>query len=76
MPEPLQREHAQQTELRAILDQVNDRAVYLRLAETLSACLAKLRSAAGSLDVQERQRMVRLIVREILVEDESIIIRP
>jgi len=75
MPELRQREHALQTELQAILDQVNDRAVYLRLAETLSAFLAKLRSAAGTLDVQEKQRIVRLIVKEILIEDESIIIR-
>jgi site-specific DNA recombinase len=75
MPELRQREHALQTELQAILDQVNDRAVYLRLAETLSAFLAKLRGAAGALDIQERQRIVRLIVKEILIENESIIIR-
>jgi site-specific DNA recombinase len=75
MPELRQREHALQAELQAILDQVNDHAVYLRLAETLSAFLAKLRSAADTLDIQERQRIVRLIVKEILIEDESIIIR-
>ena len=46
MPELRQREHALQTELLAILDQVNDRAVYLRLAETLSAFLGRLRSSA------------------------------
>jgi site-specific DNA recombinase len=75
MPELRQREHALQTELRAILDQVNDRAVYLRLAETLSAFLDRLRSSADTLDIQERQRIVRLIVKEILIEDESIIVR-
>jgi site-specific DNA recombinase len=75
MPQLRQREHALQAELQAILDQVNDRAVYLRLAETLSAFLAKLRSSADTLDIQERQRIVRLIVREILIEDESIIVR-
>ena len=75
MPELRQREHALQTELQAILDQVNDRAVYLRLAETLSAFLAKLRSSADTLDIQVRQRIVRLIVKEILIEGESIIVR-
>jgi site-specific DNA recombinase len=75
MPKLRQREHALQTELQAILDQVNDRAVYLRLAETRSAFLAKLRSAADTLDIQERQRIDRLIVKEILIEDESIIVR-
>ena len=75
MPELRQREHALQTELQSILDQSKDRAVYLRLAETLSAFLAKLRSSAGTLDVQEQQRIVRLLVEEVLVDDESIIIR-
>jgi site-specific DNA recombinase len=75
VPELRQREHALQTELQGTLDQVNDRAVYLRLAETLSAFLAKLRSAAETLDIQERQRIVRLIVEEILIGDESIIVR-
>jgi site-specific DNA recombinase len=75
MPDLRQREHALQTELQAIVDQVNERAVYLRLAETLSAFLAKLRSAAGTLDVHERQRIVRLVVKEILIGDESILIR-
>ncbi len=74
MPELRHREHALQTELQAILEQVNDRAVYLRLAET-PGILAKLRSAADTLDIQERQRIVRLIVKEILIGDDSIIVR-
>jgi site-specific DNA recombinase len=41
-PKLRQREPALQAELQGILDQVNDRAVYLRLAETLSAFLARL----------------------------------
>ena len=76
MPELRQREHALQGVSPAILDQVNDRAVYLRLAETLSAFLGRLRSSADTLDIQERQRIVRLIVKEILIEDESIIVAP
>ena len=40
-----------------------------------SAFLAKLRSSADTLDIQERQRIVRLIVKEILIGDESIIVR-
>jgi site-specific DNA recombinase len=75
MPELRKREHALRTELQSILNQVNDRAVYLRLAETLSAFLAKLRTSAGSLDIQERQRIVRLLVKEVLIGEESIIIR-
>ena len=58
MPELRQCEHAQRAELQAILDQVNDRAIYLRRAETPSVFLAQLRSAADTLDVHERQRIV------------------
>jgi site-specific DNA recombinase len=75
MPELRQREQTLQTELQAVLDQTNDRAVYLRLAETLSSFLARLRTIADTLDIEERQRIVRLVVKEVLVGDESIVIR-
>jgi len=75
MPELRQRERALQTELRSILDQISDRAVYLRLAETLSCFLARLRTSADTLDIQERQRIVRLVIKEILIGDETIVIR-
>jgi Reverse transcriptase (RNA-dependent DNA polymerase) len=45
------------------------------LAENLSGFLTRLRSSADTLDVQERQRIVRLVVRDILVGDETIVIR-
>ena len=75
MPELRQREHAMQAELQAIVDQVRDRAGYLRLAETLAAFLARLHVSAETLDVHERQRIVRLLIKEILVGDDTIIIR-
>src|SRR5262249_6566204 len=55
--------------------QAQDRASYLRLAETLSAFLSRLRSSANDLDVIERQRIVRLLVKEVIVAEETIIIR-
>ena len=75
MPSLRQREQALRAELQAIADQANDRANFLRLAETLSAFLARLHGAAETLDVMERQRIVRLIVKEILIGDDSIVIR-
>jgi site-specific DNA recombinase len=75
MPELRQREHAMQAELQAIVSPVSDRAAYLRLAETLAAFLARLHVSAETLDVHERQRIVRLLVKEILVGDDTIIIR-
>ena len=64
-----------QAELQSIVDQASDRAAYLRLAETLSAFLTRLRSSAETLQIRERQRVVRLLVKEILVGDDTIIIR-
>ena len=75
MPELRRREHALQAELQSIVNQVDDRAAYLRLAETISAFLTRLRISADSLDVQDRQRIVRLVVKEILVGDDTITIR-
>ena len=75
MPELRHREQAMQAELQSLVEQVNDRAVYLRLAETLSTFLDRLRATADTLDVLERQRIVRLLVREILVDEDTIVIR-
>src|SRR4029077_18158805 len=48
---------------------------FLRLAETLTAFLVRLRSNAETLDVAERQRIVRLVVKEVLVGENDITIR-
>ena len=75
MPALRQREQTLRAELQAIADQTNDRAAFLRLAETLTAFLARLRSAAETLSVTERQRIVRLVVKDVLVGDDTITIR-
>jgi len=75
MPPLRQREQTLRTELQALAEQTRDRAAYLRLAETLSAFLARLRLAADTLDILERQRIVRLVVKEVLVGDDTIVIR-
>ncbi len=75
MPALRQREQALRAELQAIADQANDRAAFLRLAETLTAFLARLRGAADTLSITERQRIVRLVVKDILIGDDTITIR-
>src|SRR4029077_10272871 len=75
MPMLRQRQQVLRAELQAITDQANDRAAFLRLAETLTAFLTRLRSAAESLSVMERQQIVRLLVKEILVGEDTITIR-
>jgi site-specific DNA recombinase len=75
MPLLRQREQTLRAELQAIADQAADRATFLRLAETLAAFLGRLRSTADTLDVIERQRIVRLVVKDILIGDDAITIR-
>jgi site-specific DNA recombinase len=75
MPALRNREQMLRSELQAITEQINDRAAFLRLAETLTAFLARLRSNAETLDVAERQRIVRLVVKEVLVGENDIMIR-
>src|SRR5215468_6542889 len=75
MPALRQRQQTLGAELQAITDQTNDRAAFLRLAETLTAFLARLRSAAETLSVIERQKIVRLLVKDVLVGEDTITIR-
>jgi site-specific DNA recombinase len=75
MPELRKREQAIGSELSTIQNQLADRAGYLRLAETITSFLARLHATAKTLDVAERQRIVRLLVKEILVSNDTIVIR-
>ncbi len=75
MPIVRQREQALQSELQSIADHVTNRTAYLRLAETLSAFLARLHVAAETLNVRDRQRLTRLLVKEVLIGDDAITIR-
>ena len=77
MPLLRQREQTLRHELNALVEQTRERAAHLRLAETLSAFLTRLRAAAAAatLDIVEWQRIVRLVVKEVLVNDDTIVIR-
>ena len=74
-PELRRQEQALHRELQSAVDRAKDRETYLRLAETLTGFLARLRSSAETLDIAERQRIVRLIVKEVLVTEDKITIR-
>ena len=75
MPVLRQREQRLQGELQSLSAQLADQAAYLRLAENLSTFLARLHSNAQALDVRDRQRIARLLVKEVVVADNSITIR-
>jgi site-specific DNA recombinase len=75
VPSLRQREQTLRAELQAVIDQTGDRAKFLHLAETTAAFLGRLRDSANTLDLIERQRIVRLVVKEILIGDDTIVIR-
>ena len=75
MPELRAREQSARAELQAILDQAADRMSFLRLAETLTAFLQRLHESVKSLEIADRQKIVRLLVKDILVDNDTITIR-
>src|ERR1700751_1661970 len=75
MPELRAREESMRAERQAILDQAAERTSFLRLAETLTAFLQRLHQSAETLEIAERQKVVRLLVKEVLVDNDTITIR-
>ena len=70
---------ARETNLRGQLDaldaQAADRDAYLKLADDLEGFLAQLRGNAATATVEDRQRVLRLLVKDILIGPEKITIR-
>jgi site-specific DNA recombinase len=70
---------ARQTNLRDQLDaldtQLADRDAYLKLADDLEGFLAHLRDNAETADMPERQRVLRLLIKDVLIGPEKITIR-
>jgi site-specific DNA recombinase len=75
MPELRRREQGLQAELEALRSQAADQGCYLRLAQTLSTFLDSLRDKVETLDVLDRQRIARLLVKEVVLGHDEIIIR-
>ena len=70
---------ARETSLRGQIDaldaQTADRDAYLTLAGDLEGFLAQLRGNAATATVEDRQRVLRLLVKDILIGPEKITIR-
>ncbi len=75
MPELRKQEKTVQSELRALETAAVDQQAYLRLADTLEDFLSRLRTGAETLSVTERQKVLRLLVKEILIDRETITLR-
>ena len=75
LPDLRAREASLRGQLEALDVQSADQQVYLKLADDLDTFLAGLRSTAATSDVHERQRIVRLLVKDVLIGPEKITIR-
>jgi site-specific DNA recombinase len=75
VPELRKQQQAIEAELQSLEMAAVDRTRHLRLVETLAELRARLRARGNVLEVAERQRIVRLLVHEILVGRDSITIR-
>ena len=67
--------HAVEAELHSLEIAAVDDARYLQLAETLATFRGKLRARAETLDIGQRQQILRLLVKEILVSNDTITVR-
>ncbi len=75
MPHLRAREASLRGQIDALDTQAADRDAYLKLAGNLDSFLAQLRGNAATAAVAERQRVLRLVVKDILVGPEKITIR-
>lgn len=71
----LQRQLAIQSELRTLGAADAYEQMCLRIAETTEGFLSRVRAAAGTMNAQDRLKILRLLVKEILVDDDAITIR-
>ncbi|MBN1636068.1 MAG: recombinase family protein, partial [Deltaproteobacteria bacterium] len=75
MPELRKREKSLNEELNCIESDLVDQRSFLKVAENMESFLSTLRRSAETMNVTERQKVLRLIVKEILIDDENIIIK-
>ena len=75
MPHLRARQANLQGQIDALDAQTADRDAYLTLAGDLEGFLAQLRGKAGTATVEDRQRVLRLLVKDVLIGPEKITIR-
>jgi len=75
MPHLRARETSLRNQIDALNAQAADRDAYLTLAGDLEGFLAQLRGNAATATVEDRQRVLRLLVKDILIGPEKITIR-
>lgn len=75
IPELRKQQQALQSELEALEATAVNQDQYLRLVDTLADFRTRLEARVGTLTVPERQKILRLVVKEVLVGKDAITIR-
>lgn len=75
MPELRRREKTITSELQALDVAAADQQIFLRLADNIENFLRRLREAAETMDVLARQKLLRLVVKEIQINLDTIKIK-
>src|SRR5215212_281592 len=77
MPALRKRQSTLRAQLDALDAELHDAETYLQLADTLERFLGRLTDGLDQLDIAEQQRILRLVVREVLIggDDDTITIR-
>ncbi len=77
MPAIRKRQTTLQAQLDSLDAELHDAATYLQLADTLDGFLGRLTDGPDQLDVAGQQRILRLVVREVLIggDDDTVTIR-
>ena len=75
MPDLRAKEASLRGSLASLEAQLLDRNTYLKLAEELEGFLGRLRHTADTATIQDRQKVLRSVVKEVLVGPERVVIR-
>jgi site-specific DNA recombinase len=75
MPALRARQANMRSQLDALETQLADRDAYLKLADDLEGFLAQLHDSANTAEIPDRQRVLRLLVKDVLIGPETITIR-
>ncbi|MCP4395581.1 MAG: hypothetical protein GY804_15140, partial [Alphaproteobacteria bacterium] len=75
MPDLRKREKSLKSEFESIDSLYSDQQAILKLTENTESFLLKLRKTSDTITVTERQKILRLVVKDILIDDDTIRIR-
>jgi site-specific DNA recombinase len=77
MPTLRKRQTTLQAQLDALHAELHDAETYLKLADTIENFLTRLNDSLDELTLEEQQRILRLVVREVLIggDDDTVTIR-